>query len=90
VRAGRGVAATDQLLWPRLRIRDARQTFWHLDPSVLENKPFEVWGGEQLRDLTYVDDVTEAFLRAGDARMFRWHLQSRGAPRLVAGVGDLW
>jgi UDP-glucose 4-epimerase len=23
-----------------------------------------VWGGSQLRDLTYVDDVTEAFLRA--------------------------
>src|SRR6185503_20976490 len=30
----------------------------------LDGKPFEVWGGEQLRDLTYVDDVTEAFLRA--------------------------
>ena len=29
---------------------------------MLENKPFEVWGGKQLRDLTYVDDVTEAFL----------------------------
>ncbi len=32
--------------------------------SVLENRPFEVWGGEQLRDLTYVDDATEAFLLA--------------------------
>jgi nucleoside-diphosphate-sugar epimerase len=50
---------------PRLRIRDARQTFLGIwIRSVLENKPFEVWGGEQLRDLTYVDDVTEAFLRA--------------------------
>jgi nucleoside-diphosphate-sugar epimerase len=50
---------------PRLRIRDARQTFLGIwIRSVLENKPFEVWGGEQLRDLTYVDDVTDAFLRA--------------------------
>ena len=50
---------------PRQRIRDARQTF--LGPwlrSALECRPFEVWGGEQLRDLTYVDDVTEAFLAA--------------------------
>ena len=50
---------------PRLRIRDARQTFLGIwIRSVLENKPFEVWGGEQLRDLTFVDDVTEAFLAA--------------------------
>jgi UDP-glucose 4-epimerase len=50
---------------PRLRIRDARQTFLGIwIRAVLENKPFEVWGGDQLRDLTYVDDVTEAFLAA--------------------------
>lgn len=50
---------------PRLRIRDARQTFLGIWlRCVLENRPFEVWGGDQLRDLTYVDDVTEAFLAA--------------------------
>ena len=50
---------------PRLRIRDARQTFLGIWlRCVLENKPFEVWGGDQLRDMTYVDDVTEAFLAA--------------------------
>ena len=50
---------------PRLRIRDARQTFLGIwIRSVLEHKPFEVWGGQQLRDLTFVDDVTEAFMRA--------------------------
>jgi len=50
---------------PRLRIRDARQTFlanWMRE--VLRGEAFEVWGGEQLRDLTFVDDVTEAFLLA--------------------------
>jgi nucleoside-diphosphate-sugar epimerase len=52
---------------PRLRIRDARQTFLGIwIRCVLECRPFEVWGGSQLRDMTYVDDVTEAFLRAAD------------------------
>ena len=31
---------------------------------MLEGRPFEVWGGDQLRDMAYVDDVTEAFLLA--------------------------
>lgn len=50
---------------PRQCIRDARQNFlgaWLR--SVLEHRPFEVWGGEQTRDLTYVDDVVDAFLAA--------------------------
>ena len=50
---------------PRMRIKDARQTFvgiWLR--SVIDGKPFEVWGGEQLRDFTYVDDAVEAFLVA--------------------------
>jgi UDP-glucose 4-epimerase len=54
---------------PRLRIRDARQTFLGIwIRCVLQDRPFEVWGGEQLRDLTYVDDATEAFLAAADAK----------------------
>ncbi len=54
---------------PRLRIRDARQTFLGIwIRCVLENRPFEVWGGAQLRDMTYVDDVTEAFLLAGSTK----------------------
>ena len=52
---------------PRLRIRDARQTFLGIwIRCVLEGKPFEVWGGAQTRDMTYVDDVTEAFLLAAE------------------------
>jgi nucleoside-diphosphate-sugar epimerase len=50
---------------PRMRIRDARQTFVGIWVRlVLEGKPFEVWGGEQLRDFTYVDDCVEALLLA--------------------------
>ncbi|MGD0105228.1 MAG: NAD-dependent epimerase/dehydratase family protein [Rhodopila sp.] len=52
---------------PRVRIRDARQTFLGIwIRCVLEQRPFEVWGGAQLRDLTYVDDATNAFLLAAD------------------------
>ena len=50
---------------PRMRIKDARQTFLGVWLRlVLEGKPFEVWGGEQLRDFTYVDDAVDALLRA--------------------------
>lgn len=52
---------------PRLRIKDARQTFLGIwIRRVIEDEPFEVWGGEQLRDLTYIDDVVDAFLRAAE------------------------
>ena len=52
---------------PRLRIADARQTFLGIwIRRLLENEPFEVWGGAQLRDLAYVDDVTRAFLMAAE------------------------
>ena len=48
---------------PRMRVKDARQTFLGIWVRLLvEGKPFEVWGGEQLRDFTYVDDAVEAFL----------------------------
>ncbi|MFT8245929.1 NAD-dependent epimerase/dehydratase family protein [Roseomonas sp. BN140053] len=50
---------------PRLRIKDHRQTFLGIwIRRVLEGDPFEVWGGEQLRDLAYADDVVDAFLMA--------------------------
>lgn len=50
---------------PGMRIKDARQTFLGIwIRLLLEGKPFEVWGGEQLRDFTYVDDCVEAMLLA--------------------------
>jgi UDP-glucose 4-epimerase len=51
---------------PRMRIKDARQTFLGVWLRlVLEDACLEVWGGEQRRDLAYVDDVVDAFLLAG-------------------------
>jgi UDP-glucose 4-epimerase len=53
---------------PRMRIRDARQTFlgtWIR--AALRGETFEVWGGEQLRDLTYADDAVAAMLAVAAA-----------------------
>ncbi|MGI8436168.1 MAG: NAD-dependent epimerase/dehydratase family protein [Chthoniobacterales bacterium] len=50
---------------PRMRIVDARQTFVGIwIRQLLEGKPIQVWGGQQLRDFTDVDDAVEAFLLA--------------------------
>jgi UDP-glucose 4-epimerase len=52
---------------PRMRVRDARQTFLGIWlKAVLKGEEIEVWGdGTQRRDLLYVEDVTRAFLLAG-------------------------
>jgi UDP-glucose 4-epimerase len=52
---------------PRQLIKHNRQGFigWFIRQAV-EGKPIQLYGdGSQLRDLTYVDDVVDAFLRAG-------------------------
>jgi UDP-glucose 4-epimerase len=67
---------------PRMRVKDARQTFvgvWIR--QILEGKPIEVWGGTQLRDFTYVDDAVEAFLIAAT------HPQAVGRVFNLGGVG---
>ncbi len=54
---------------PRMRVKDARQTFLGVwVRQLVEGKPFEVWGGEQLRDFTYVDDAVDAFLLAAASK----------------------
>jgi UDP-glucose 4-epimerase len=50
---------------PRMRVKDAQQNFIGVWVRlVLEGRPFEVWGGAQRRDLTYVEDAADAFLHA--------------------------
>ncbi len=50
---------------PRMRIKDARQTFVGIwIRRLLEDEPIEVWGGEQLRDFNDVEDVVDALLTA--------------------------
>jgi UDP-glucose 4-epimerase len=52
---------------PRMRVKDARQTFlgWWLR-QVVEGQVLRIFGdGQQLRDLNYVDDVSRVMLLAG-------------------------
>ena len=66
---------------PRMRVKDARQTFvgvWIR--KLLEGKPFEVWGGEQRRDFTYVDDAVEAFLLAASRPAAAGRVFNLGGP----------
>ncbi|HEY4301778.1 MAG TPA: NAD-dependent epimerase/dehydratase family protein, partial [Candidatus Didemnitutus sp.] len=49
---------------PRMRIKDARQTFLGVwIRQILTGRPIEVWGGTQLRDFNFVDDAVSALLQ---------------------------
>jgi len=49
---------------PRMRIKDARQTFLGIwIRNLIEDKPITIFGdGSQIRDYNYIDDVVDAFL----------------------------
>jgi UDP-glucose 4-epimerase len=50
---------------PRMRIKDARQTFLGVwVRMLLDQQPIEVWGGQQLRDFNDVEDVVDALMIA--------------------------
>jgi UDP-glucose 4-epimerase len=51
---------------PRMRVKDARQTFLGIwIKQLIDNEPIQVWGdGLQIRDFNYVDDCVEALLLA--------------------------
>src|SRR3546814_4957535 len=50
-----------------MRIRDAKQTFLGIWlRHAIENTRFEVWGGDQKRDFTYVEDLVDALLLAAE------------------------
>lgn len=50
---------------PRMRIQDARQTFLGIwIRKLLQGENIEVWGGEQVRDLTDVEDCVRALALA--------------------------
>jgi Nucleoside-diphosphate-sugar epimerases len=69
---------------PRMRIKDARQTFLGIwIKLLLEGKVFEVWGGEQLRDFTYVDDAVAAFLLAAASENANGQVFNLGCERVI-------
>ena len=69
---------------PRMRVRDARQTFlgfWIR--RLVEGKPFEVWGGRQLRDFTFIDDVVDALLLAAADDAANGNVFNLGGNRVI-------
>jgi UDP-glucose 4-epimerase len=52
---------------PRMRVKDARQTFLGIwIKRLIDGEPFQIWGdGTQIRDFNYVDDVVNALLLVG-------------------------
>jgi UDP-glucose 4-epimerase len=70
---------------PRMRVKDARQTFLGVwIRLVVEEKPFEVWGGEQLRDFTYVDDAVDALLLAASSDKANGRVFNLGGGRALS------
>jgi UDP-glucose 4-epimerase len=70
---------------PRMRVKDARQTFLGVwIRAAVEGRAFEVWGGEQLRDFTYVDDCVDALLAAADAKTVDGGIFNLGGDRVIS------
>ena len=69
---------------PRMRVKDARQTFvgvWVR--QLLEGKPISVWGGKQLRDFTDVEDAVDAFLMAAASSATNGQVYNLGGSEVV-------
>jgi UDP-glucose 4-epimerase len=77
---------------PRMRVKDSRQTFLGVWIRLLiEGKLFEVWGGDQLRDFTYVDDAVEAFLLAATSEAANGQVFNLGSEQAISlkGLAEL-
>lgn len=66
---------------PRMRIKDARQTFLGIwIRRLLEGEPILLYGdGKQVRDFNYVGDVVEALLKAAVTEQAYGHVFNLGA-----------
>jgi nucleoside-diphosphate-sugar epimerase len=66
---------------PRMRVKDARQTFLGIwIRRILEGKPILVFGdGKQIRDFNYVDDAVSAFLMAAESEDADGEIYNLGA-----------
>lgn len=69
---------------PRMRIKDARQTFVGLwVRQLLEGRSIEVWGGKQLRDFTDVEDAVDAFLLAATTPSTKGQVYNLGGSEVL-------
>jgi len=70
---------------PRMRVKDARQTFLGIwIRLLLEEKPFEVWEGDQLRDFNFVEDVVDALLLAAEREEANGCIYNLGGEGLIS------
>jgi nucleoside-diphosphate-sugar epimerase len=75
---------------PRMRIKDARQTFLGIwIKKILQGEPFEVWEGSQLRDFTYVEDCVDALLLAAQSDAARGKIFNLGSAEVPVSLDDL-
>ena len=70
---------------PRMRIKDARQTFLGIwIKFLIEDKPIEIWGnGLQIRDFNYVDDVVDSMLMAALSKDADGRVYNLGGPEYI-------
>jgi UDP-glucose 4-epimerase len=70
---------------PCMRVKDARQTFLGIwIRQLVEGKPFEVWGGGQLRDFNFVEDVVDAFLAAAVSESINGKALNLGSAEVIS------
>ena len=84
-----GIATTvlrlTNVIGPRMRIRDARQTFVGIwIRNLIDKKPIEVWGGGQVRDLLDVEDCVDAFLLAAEHDQAVGQIYNVGSPDSIS------
>jgi UDP-glucose 4-epimerase len=70
---------------PRMRVKDARQTFLGIWVRLLlEGRPIKVFGdGQQLRDFNYVDDCVDALLLAGASEKANGKVYNLGSKEVI-------
>ena len=70
---------------PRMRVKDARQTFLGIwIKKLIDGEPIEIWGdGRQVRDFNYVDDVVEAMLLAAAAEDANGQIYNLGCEETI-------
>lgn len=70
---------------PRMRVKDARQTFLGIWlKRVIDKEPIEIWGdGLQLRDFNYVDDVVDAMLLAAASDKANGQIYNLGSAEII-------
>ena len=77
---------------PCMRIKDARQTFLGLwIKKLLQGQPIEIWGGDQMRDFTFVEDAVDAFLLAAEYDIANGQVLNLGGNQAISlkSLGEL-